>query len=279
MPYDPNYLEHHGTKGMKKGVRNYQNKDGSLTPLGREHYGVGPPRTKIMKENDQYFYTRHGQMYLKKGAELKRATSQAETLDGRRKYVSVSDTDAYNLTYDLPHMKFVDTYKTNKTFKIASAEQTVRTFLDSYGDLELPRMVGEMHIFKDLGDLEKAMNEYIHGGLYDLKNTKIFTKGFIKDWKEDKWRKDQNDRMTKAERIIDDMFDNIMMGHVGDMDKLIAKFKEQGYDAVTDINDYLYGYSETPLIVLDPKSSMSLTKTERKEDYRMRYIDKHPEDY
>lgn len=41
---DPNYLAHYGKKGQKHGIRNYQNKDGSLTPLGREHYGVGPPR-------------------------------------------------------------------------------------------------------------------------------------------------------------------------------------------------------------------------------------------
>lgn len=40
------YLEHHQVKGAKHGVRRYQNRDGSLTPLGREHYGVGDPRKK-----------------------------------------------------------------------------------------------------------------------------------------------------------------------------------------------------------------------------------------
>lgn len=40
------YLEHHGKKGMKWGVRNYQNYDGSLTPAGRARYGVGDPRGK-----------------------------------------------------------------------------------------------------------------------------------------------------------------------------------------------------------------------------------------
>lgn len=34
-------LQHHGTKGMRWGVRKYQNKDGSLTPAGKKRYGDG----------------------------------------------------------------------------------------------------------------------------------------------------------------------------------------------------------------------------------------------
>ena len=32
------YLAHYGIKGMKWGIRRYQNKDGSLTPQGRKRY-------------------------------------------------------------------------------------------------------------------------------------------------------------------------------------------------------------------------------------------------
>ena len=31
-----NELYHHGIKGMKWGIRRYQNKDGSLTPQGKK---------------------------------------------------------------------------------------------------------------------------------------------------------------------------------------------------------------------------------------------------
>lgn len=40
----PDFLMHWRTKGSRNGVRLYQYPDGSLTPLGREHYGIGPAR-------------------------------------------------------------------------------------------------------------------------------------------------------------------------------------------------------------------------------------------
>lgn len=42
-------LAHHGIKGQHWGVRNYQNNDGSLTTLGRQHYGIGNARDRLAK--------------------------------------------------------------------------------------------------------------------------------------------------------------------------------------------------------------------------------------
>ena len=41
IPYGQNELYHHGIKGMKWGVRRYQNPDGSLTAAGKARYNIG----------------------------------------------------------------------------------------------------------------------------------------------------------------------------------------------------------------------------------------------
>ena len=44
-------LYHFGIKGMQHGKRLYQNPDGSLTPLGYQHYGYGKRHTKHVNMN------------------------------------------------------------------------------------------------------------------------------------------------------------------------------------------------------------------------------------
>lgn len=45
------YLAHYGIKGQRQGVRRYQNPDGTLTPEGRQHYGIGDPRVRSASGN------------------------------------------------------------------------------------------------------------------------------------------------------------------------------------------------------------------------------------
>lgn len=46
-------LYHHGVPGQKKGIRRYQYEDGSYTPLGRIHYGIGAVREKLREHAER----------------------------------------------------------------------------------------------------------------------------------------------------------------------------------------------------------------------------------
>lgn len=49
MESSDDYLEHHGTKGMKWGIRRFQNKDGSLTPAGKKRRANEQTEAKVKR--------------------------------------------------------------------------------------------------------------------------------------------------------------------------------------------------------------------------------------
>ena len=74
-------LYHHGIKGMKWGVRRYQNEDGSLTSAGRKHYGIGPSGSS------------HGIFKKKKKPENRVETTQAEPKSKPKSVKDMSDDE------------------------------------------------------------------------------------------------------------------------------------------------------------------------------------------
>lgn len=72
------YLEHHGIKGQKWGIRRYQNPDGSLTEAGKAKLASGdaPRSTKRVAKRDAKEYAR-AQMYYGEGAGNRRKLIKA----------------------------------------------------------------------------------------------------------------------------------------------------------------------------------------------------------
>lgn len=73
-------LYHHGTKGMKWGVRRYQNKDGSLTPAGRKRYSSEAAK---LKEREKVIKNKE-----RTNAKLAKLESKKAELDEREKALS-----------------------------------------------------------------------------------------------------------------------------------------------------------------------------------------------
>ncbi len=82
------YLAHHGVKGQKHGERRWQNPDGSLTPAGRIHYGVGAARKKVSDAAKSLKSQARSSAYIQKQRTEKfrkeRAEAKAERVEARR---------------------------------------------------------------------------------------------------------------------------------------------------------------------------------------------------
>lgn len=76
-------LYHHGIKGQKWGIRRYQNEDGSLTSVGRKHYGYGENLTKAGKK--QYIKEYRKLQKLNDRANIDLQRQKAQNYDKRAK--------------------------------------------------------------------------------------------------------------------------------------------------------------------------------------------------
>ena len=78
----PSYLIHYGVQGQKWGNRRYQNEDGSLTPEGREHYGI---KERDIRKIDSGKTSIHD--YVSKNKYIRKSLDRSEA---RREFVRVN---------------------------------------------------------------------------------------------------------------------------------------------------------------------------------------------
>ena len=103
--YSPNELYHYGIKGMKWGVRRYQNKDGSLTNAGGKRYNGSDykPRKSIVQKIGDYRTASKHKKTLEKAraakAEKQKAEAEAKAkAEQRKKNVESGKVSARNMT-------------------------------------------------------------------------------------------------------------------------------------------------------------------------------------
>ena len=109
MPFhysnDSDYLAHYGVPGQKKGVRKYQNEDGSLTPEGYRHYGIDPNTGKgdnftaknvIRYKNDVYkdtYKQKREEGYTRKQSRNIATNKMSRSADTKYGYTNVAKAD------------------------------------------------------------------------------------------------------------------------------------------------------------------------------------------
>ena len=112
-----NELYHHGIDGQKHGIRRFQNLDGSLTPAGRERYGVGPARDK----------SRWG-IFRKKTS--KKTSTSRNAKEEKKTYKPVSEMSDKEINDFLNRYRLETQYK-EAVAKLAEEEKSAaRKFVD-----------------------------------------------------------------------------------------------------------------------------------------------------
>jgi tetrahydrodipicolinate N-succinyltransferase len=79
--YSPEYLEHHGIKGQKWGIRRFQNKDGTRTSAGKrrysEDYTKAHSRKSVKEMSDQELRERNNRLQMEQQYRQNRINNSA----------------------------------------------------------------------------------------------------------------------------------------------------------------------------------------------------------
>lgn len=97
-----NVICHFGIKGMKWGIRRYQNKDGSLTSAGKKRYGDSSSNDEIKDLTDQELRDRINRLNLERQyRDLTTPSGQKQTNKGKQFVTSVLETSGKNIATQL----------------------------------------------------------------------------------------------------------------------------------------------------------------------------------
>lgn len=248
-------LYHWGIKGMRWGVRRYQNKDGTLTPEGKIRYAE--ESTKEIRTNSD------GSQTIPKGFVFNRVGQQTmDVNESGALYVSYGKADASRYIKNLgptlignlfgTSAHYVQHISVNDDLKMSSDDQTVSLTINT-----IKNNKDVMNAFKD--------------SIYSMTATDDpFAELTSKDI--DKALLDPKSK--EAVKLAYSV--NGMLGdpnYANESKKIYDVFRQNGYDAIPDMHDRLSGTSETAMIVINPNklkitSIQEITKDVTKEARR-----------
>lgn len=158
---DWDHLEHHGIRGMHWGQRRFQNEDGSLTPAGRERYGIGDGNTRVKKryqKTDGSLTAKGVKKVAQSGTYLEPDVKRAAKIFGRisdnekqkvRQEFDQKYWDRHDDMYESTHTLSKEYRKLYNSFKDKYAKATLKDL----GFIDTPKSRKQVKaILKDISD-------------------------------------------------------------------------------------------------------------------------------
>ena len=293
-------IEHHGIKGMKWGIRRFQNKDGSLTPAGKIRYGSAdanagssPERSKPsllgskgMKWGDRRYQNEDGSLtpagrkrYL---AEANRqANLGIRSQEYREKHTIPAGTTIYRTTADknesLGGKKRVAYLTVDRNLDKGQLSRGARAYEKTYKlkeDLTVPSRKELAQVVYEAATKNRIATHDMMNAWYDM-----FEEGLRIDMErhhmpkaevEKEWRKAVNDAVDRYKSMpVKDAYYIAFQSFQKNTDledSVITELKKRGYNAMVDeasVHSRYHEYGIDPLIIFDGESSLSEERTSK----------------
>lgn len=325
-------IYHYGVKGMKWGVRRFQNKNGSLTNAGRKRYdddngngnsngngkSAAPSSKKTISKstnislNTSVKKSNHRlkleEKYKQQGMTKEQAEIAAEKRIRTEKIVAVvgamtvAAATAYVVNKNIKYRadSIIKSGTTMQRITLNKNETLDNAFYSSYKNSDKLKYKGKFG--KELTDPRGVKNVY-NMSINTNQDVKIASRKKAVDTFKDLWENDaefrknynklvdtnvkgnqflQDNVYNKMARKIDkassydkvkekayDLFNANLANHTPENDSMAKQFynklKEQGYDAIIDVNDNKYsGYrTKKPVIIFNGNNKISISDVKK----------------
>lgn len=232
---DNSYLQHHGIKGMKWGVRRFQDKNGRLTNEGKFRYAKESSKTiKINKD---------GSETIPKGFVFNRVgKATTDVNQSGALYVSYGDKDAARYVKSLGPTKIGKLLgQYGEAIQHISVKQNLKMPSDEFVAIETAKLL--------MSD-EKLLNNF-NRSLY----SSVVTGNLEKDVTTKDIQDALKDPMGKSGQKLSFGVSSILAdpNYVNEAKVIYDHFRQKGYDALPDVHDRLSGTSETAMIIINPE--------------------------